>query len=59
MKKFDNDVVHTASFELVGDHIKNAIFNAAYRACGEKRVLIELDLREAVTAECAKWGLLI
>lgn len=47
------------SYELAGGHIKNAILNAAYHACGENRVLTELDLREAATAECAKQGQLI
>ena len=46
-------------FDLAGGHIKNAILNAAYRACGENRAICERDLREAATAECAKQGLLI
>lgn len=48
-----------ASFELAGGHIKNAILNAAYKACSEERGIREQDLREAATLECTKQGLLI
>ena len=47
------------AFELAGGHIKNAILNAAYRACSENRPIREQDLRDAARAECAKQGRLV
>ena len=48
-----------ASFELAGGHIKNAILNAAYKACSENHGIREYDLREAATSECTKQGQLV